>query len=163
MNCKPSELFKAIKTLDPKRLTDNEKIALLKLFELTDDTGIRNHLAIIFLDAGYIEAAPIIRDKIFDPGLYNRNGTLVFALSQFDPLTYYLDLVKVLCTMGYEARMTAFNPVEENALLISTQTRAEALAILEQYRYILKDTSEEQYKDSNLAYVDVAYTILLND
>ncbi|RVT99875.1 hypothetical protein EOD41_15655 [Mucilaginibacter limnophilus] len=155
-----TQIRNLIKTIDIKELDSTDKEELLRFFMVTQDPGIRNHLALIFYDFRYNEAAPFIIQKINEPELYNCNGTLVFALSDMDVSQYYLDIVKILCEQEYEARWGAFDILKIHALNISDTTRYDALKLLEQYEEILLTTGADNANNSTLHFIEETRALL---
>jgi hypothetical protein len=59
-----TELYKAIKSINGDSLSDEDKDELLKLFTITNNSLIRDHLAMLFSDLHYDRAAYyILKDK----------------------------------------------------------------------------------------------------
>jgi len=79
-----TELYKAFKGIEVKNLTEENKEELLRFFMVTKDHTIRNQIAFIFSDIQYEKAVPFILKQIRRKELYNYNGSLVYALQEFD-------------------------------------------------------------------------------
>ncbi|MES2060675.1 MAG: hypothetical protein V4456_02060 [Bacteroidota bacterium] len=157
-----TELFNAIKLLNAKHLTDSDKNDLLNLFNGTKNHAIRNQIALIFSDSHYNAAIPFIIKKINDEDLYNRNGTLVYALEGLDSLAYYVDVIKIICEQGYEARLMAYSIAEKLSGSISTDVKETSLGVLESYHLKQPEIDDADYKDSTLHFIESTQKLLLN-
>lgn len=129
-----SELYKVIKLLNPNSLTEDDKKELLTIFLNTKNYQIRNRIAILLSEVGYNTAIPLIIEVIFRKELYNRNGSLVYALYDMDVLKYFPDIVRIICTQDYEARLMAYDIVKKLLPKTKDNQREAALKILEKYR-----------------------------
>ncbi len=129
-----SELYKVIKLLNPNKITEEDKKELLTIFLNTNNYQIRNRIAILLSDVGFNSAIPLIIKVIFRKDLYNRNGSLVYALYDMDVLEYFLDIVKIIATQDYEARIMAIEIIKKFLPKTSDNQRKAALKLLEKYR-----------------------------
>jgi hypothetical protein len=157
-----TELFNAIRKLNPKDLTDSDKNDLLSLFNGTKNHAIRNQIALIFSDSHYNAAIPFIIKKINDKDLYNRNGTLVYALENLDSLEYYIDIIKIICEQGYEARFMAYSIIEKLSVSVSNDVKKTSLDILESYRLMQPKIDDADYIDSTLHFIESTQKLLLD-
>jgi hypothetical protein len=155
-----TELYKAIKAIDIKNLTEDDKEELLRIFMGTKNVLIRNHIALIFADLHYDKAVPYIIKKINEKSTFNNNGTLVFSLREFDLKKYFIPLIKIICEQEYEARMTAYDIVHGLALSIPGTVKSNALEILEEYRLMLEETATDIGEDSTLHFVEQTKKLL---
>lgn len=129
-----SELYKVIKLLNPNSLTEDDKKELLTIFLNTKNYQIRNRIAILLSEVGYNRAIPLIIEVIFRKELYNRNGSLVYALYDMDVLKNFPDIIRIICTQDYEARLMAYDIVKKLLPRTIDNQRKSALKILEKYR-----------------------------
>ena len=158
-----TELYQAIKGVDLKKLTGDDKEELLGLFMITKHPGIRNCSALIFADLGYNEAIPSIIKKIKDKNLFGWNGTLVYALESLDSVNYFVAIVRMVCEQDYEARLMAYNIVEKHVNSISAETRKKALKILKKYQIEQEAKIDmDQYENSTLHFIDATKRLLLS-
>ena len=116
-----SELYKKIKEIDITKLDDQDKQELLRIFMVTQNPSIRDHIAFIFSDLHYDKAIPFIIQKINDKGIINNNGALIFALNDMNVKDYGISFKRIICEHGYEARLMAYGIVEKYAASISSE------------------------------------------
>lgn len=149
------ELYKALETIDINKLTGEEKEELLGLFMVTKDALIRNHIALILADLHYEKAVPCILDKINDKNIYNKNGTLVYSLQEFDLGEYFIPLIKIICEQDYDARwLMAYGIVKDLASPIPGTTKSQAFEILEEHRVLLELEATDKGANSTLHFVE---------
>ena len=98
-----NELQKAIRAINIENLDENDKKDLVKLFRVTENSGIRNQIALIFADLQYNEGVPYIIKKINDKKIFNYIGTLVYSLEDLDVKKYFLTFIRVICEHEYES------------------------------------------------------------
>jgi hypothetical protein len=151
-----TELFRAIKSIDFKKIGDDDKIELLSIFRNTKNAAIRDQIALFFAEIHYNEAVPFIIKKINEKGLYNHNGTLVYSLENLDTLKYFIELIKIICEQAYEARLMAYEIIEELSNSISNQTRRRSLQILESYLLKERAVANDKYENSTLHFIESA-------
>ena len=108
-----TEFYKAIKAINIKDLTAEDKEELLNVFASTNNHAVRNHLALVFSDLHYNEAIPSMIKKTGEQKLYNRNGTIVFALGEMETQKYFMNFIKVICEQAYEARTMAYSIIKQ--------------------------------------------------
>jgi hypothetical protein len=155
-----SELYKALKAIDCKLLTDDDNEELLNLFRVTESILIRNKIALMFADAGYDKAIPHLIEKINDRNTYNKNGTLVFALGELNSQAYFIDIVKIICEQGYEARMTAYGIVCNYVSSTPDAIRKQALVLLnDQYKRLVA-AADDNSDGSRLHYIEGTIDLL---
>jgi hypothetical protein len=157
-----SELYLALKRINIERLDTDDKLELLKLFMITKSSLIRNEIAFIFADIQYDNAIPYILKKINQKDLYNKNGSLVFALTNMDTLKYFRQIIKILCDQGYEARLLAYSIIEKNKDLISKNTIESALKDLEKYEILEDQSSFDKGENSRLHFIERTKKLLQN-
>jgi hypothetical protein len=116
-----AELHRAFKSIKAEDLNEDEKEELLQIFMIAKNSVIRNQIAFILSDAHYDRAIPFILSKINDQGSYYNNGSLVYSLEGLNVEDYFLDIVKIICSMEYEARYQAFEIVQNMPLWFQTK------------------------------------------
>ena len=156
-----TELYKSIKAIDSKNLTEDDKEELLRIFMVTKNILIRNHLALIFADLHYDKAVPYIIKKINEKSTFNNNGTLVYSLQDFDLKKYFIPLIRIICEQEYEARLTAYGIVQDLAPLIPGTTKIKALDILEERRLELEHAAIDKGENSTLHFVEKTKQLLV--
>jgi hypothetical protein len=129
---------------------------------ITKSSLIRNEIAFIFADIQYDNAIPYILKKINQKDLYNKNGSLVFALTNMDTLKYFRQIIKILCDQGYEARLLAYSIIEKNKDLISKNTIESALKDLEKYEILEDQSSFDKGENSRLHFIERTKKLLQN-
>jgi hypothetical protein len=144
MNNMKSELYRCIKALDIKLLSESDKEELLRLFMVAKNDLIRDQIAFIFSDLHYEKAVPFIMEKILDKSTFHNNGSLLHALEDFDLKEYFIQLVKIICEQEYEPRLIAYGIVQEIAPSISTDSRLKALRMLEERLLVLELTATDK-------------------
>lgn len=149
-----TELYKVIKSIDGDALSDEEKDELLKLFMITNNSLIRDHIAMLFSDIHYDRAVPYILKKIKDKSLNNNNGTLVAALRDLDARKYFNEFIKIIFTQDYEARLWALDLIEDFVNTVSTRSKVNALKMLTSYKSSTEGVHEGEYKNSRLHFVE---------
>ena len=158
-----TELYKAIKGIDTKNLTEDDKEELLGIFMGTKNALIRNHIALIFADLHYEKAVPYIIEKISDKSTFNNNGTLVYSLEEFDLIGYFIPLINIICGQEYEARLTAYGIVQDLSSSIPDEVKSEALKILEERRLDLEQTATDKGENSMLHFVEKTKELLIEN
>lgn len=155
------ELYKAIKAINIKNLDEDDKEELLRMFMVTKNALIRNHIAFIFADLHYDKAVFYIIKKINDKSTFNNNGSLVYSLEDFNLRKYFIPLTKIICEQGYEARLMAYGIVQKLAPLVSDRTKSKAFKILEEYQVNLGLSSTDKGENSILHFVEKTKELLL--
>ena len=155
-----TELYRLFKDIDTKKLTDDDQEELLRFFMVTKDNAIRNQIAFIFSDTNYEKAIPFIIRKINQKELFNYNGSLVYALQEFDLRKYFIQILKIICTQEYEARLMAYEIVIKTGPLISDKMKDKSLNILEEARLQLESSATDKGEDSALHFVEKTMEIL---
>ena len=105
-------------------------------------------------------AIPYIIEKINDPKLYNNNGSLVYALGEMDSISYFLDIIRMICEQDYEARLMGYNIVYNLAGLISIATANEAIYILKTYQTELTKIIDKHETNTQLDFVECTLELL---
>jgi hypothetical protein len=155
-----NELYQAIKKINIENLNEDDKEELIKIFEVTNNSHIRNQLALIFADLNYNKAVPYIIRKINDRKIFNYIGTLVYSLEGLDVKIYFLTFIRVICEHEYEARISAYSIVEKFAASISKTTRKKALQVLN-YHHVVEEQKEiQRYENSILHFIDATIKLL---
>jgi len=154
------ELYRAFKSITPENLNDDEKEELLQIFMIVKSSTIRNQIAFILSDVHYNRAIPFILSKINDKDLFNNNGSLVYALEGLNIQDYFLDIVKIICTMEYEARYQAYELIQKYAPVVADAIRKEAISVLEKNRLTLEKTAVDKGNNSMLHFVESTIEIL---
>lgn len=155
-----TELYKAIKTIDAKNLSDDDLEDLLMFFMATKNALIRNHISFIFGDRHYDKAVPYILRKLNEKSVLHNNGSLVYSLGSFDMKNHFIDLIKIICSHEYEPRLMAFEIVNKIAPSINNSTKSEALEILEECRKQLERTATDKGENSPLHFVGKTIELL---
>jgi hypothetical protein len=155
-----TELYKAIKAIDIKNLNDYDKEELLRIFMVTKNDLIRNHIAFIFADLHYNKAVPYIIKKISDKSTAHNNGSLVYSLQDMDVQKYFIEFIKIICEQEYEPRLMAYEIVYKLAPLISNKIRNKALKILEEHRVQLERSETDKGENSTLHFVEKTKELL---
>lgn len=155
-----TELYRHIKAIDIGKIKEDDKEELLKIFMVTKNPLIRNHIAMIFSDLKYDKSAPFIIKKIMDKDTINDNGTLVYSLENLDCKKYFLSIIEIICKMEYEARLMAYEIVKKLASSISGKLRTKALQTLEEYRNKLVLSAEDKGKNSALHFIEKTIELL---
>jgi hypothetical protein len=129
---------------------------------VTNNSLIRDHIAMIFSDVRYDKAIPYILRKIKDKRMYGNNGTLVAALRYLDASKYFNEFVKIICEQDYEARLWALDIIEDFSSAVSINLKRKALKTLTAYKSSMDDIHEIEYKNSRLHFVDEAIMLINN-
>ncbi len=156
-----TELYRVIKLIDAKKLTSDDKEDLLKLFMATNNSLIRNYIAFIFSDIQYDKAVPYIIKKINEKSTFNNNGSLVFALENFNLKKYFIPLIKVICEQEFEARLMAYGIVQKYVVLVSEGVKNKVLKILEDHRMRLEKEAIDKGENSTLHFIEKTKELLL--
>jgi hypothetical protein len=155
-----TELYRVLKEIDEKKLSNDDMEELLGIFMITKNELIRNHLSFIFADLQYDKAVPYIITKINEASVSHNNGSLVYSLSSFDMKEYFIDLIKIICTQEYEARLMAFEIVQKSVASIPSTTKNIAVQILEEQRVKSEETATDKGENSTLHFVEKAMELL---
>jgi hypothetical protein len=157
-----TELYRVIKSIDKEALSEEDKDDLLKLFMVTNNGLIRDHIAILFSDVRYFKAAPYIIRKIKDKSTYGNTGVLVAALRNLDAGKYYHEFVNVICEQDYESRLWALDLIEDFISDVSTNVKRKALKTLTAFKSSIVGIHEAEYKNSRLHFIDEAIKLISN-
>ena len=149
-----------LKAIDIKNLTEDDKDELLRVFMVTENALLRNHIALVFANLHYDKAVPYIVKRINDKSTFNANGTLVYSLEGFDLKEYFIPLIEIICKMEYEARLQAYYIVQNLAPSIPVSIRNNALEILEAHRLSLEDAATDKGEGSALHFVEKTMELL---
>ena len=155
-----NELYKSIKLIDVKKLNEDDKDELLKIFMVTKNILIRNHIAFMFADLHYDKAVPYIIKKINEKSTFNNNGSLVYVLENFDMKKHFIPLIKIVCGQEYEARLMAYGIIEELSPSISNKTKTKALKILDVNQVELERLAADKGENSALHFVEKTKELL---
>lgn len=148
-----TELYKSIKAINLKNLNENDKEELLRIFMVTKNPLIRNHIALIFADLHYEKAISYIFKKINEKITYNNNGTLVYSLEGFELRRYFVSIIKIICEQEYEARLLAFGLAQKVVSLVSKRTKAKALKTLIEYQSKIERSKNDKGENSTLHFI----------
>jgi len=146
--------------MDKEALSEDDKSELLKLFMVTGNPLIRDHIAMVFADIRYDKAVRYILRKINDKKLYGNNGTLVAALGDLNASRYYNEFAKIICTQDYEARLWALGLIEDFGRVASKNLKQKALKTLTSCKSSLGTALEGAYKNSRLHFIDEAIALI---
>jgi hypothetical protein len=155
-----TELYRAIKEINEKSLTNEDMEELLNFFMITKNDLIRNHIALIFADLHYNKAVPYIIKKINHKSTLRNNGSLVYSLGSLDITKYFIELVKIICEHEYEPRLMAYEIVQKFASSVPSRTKVKALKILEEQRLKLEQIATDKGKNSTLHFVEKTIELL---
>lgn len=156
-----TELYKCIRAINIKKIDRLDKEELLKIFKVTDNPLIRNHLALIFSDIQYNEAVPYIINRIMEKDIED-TGTLIYSLGNLDCKKYFLNFIQIICQMDYEARLTAFEIVKKYSPSISKGVRTLALDKLKICKKYLQNSLSDKGESSSLHFVEKTEELLLS-
>ena len=157
-----TELYKAFKGLPVENLVEEDKEELLKFFIVTENSLIRNQIAIIFSDLRFNKAIPYLIKKINDRNLYNNNGTLVWALGKLDAEEYFINFIKIICEQEYEARLMAYDIVERFLNLTSIKDKNEALEMLESCLFEQEKVVSDKNENSTFHFLKATKKLIAN-
>ena len=73
-----TELYRVIKEIEIKKLTNDDMEELLNFFMVTKNDLIRNHIAFIFADLHYDKAVPYIIKKINQKSKYSKKNICIY-------------------------------------------------------------------------------------
>lgn len=114
---------------------------LRQLFLCTLDHEIRDRIAIAFIDLGDARALEILMLMIKCSKTYLHRGTLVYAVSKFNPANYIYDLVCLAVNDTWETSTEAINAIEsitgiidENEFIKCTDFLSENISKLDGWR-----------------------------
>ncbi|WP_443946657.1 hypothetical protein ACJVDH_06020 [Pedobacter sp. AW1-32] len=156
-----NELYRIFDTLDVTKLSLADKYELIHIFNVVDDTNLRNRIALLFSDLTFNDAIPHILKKINDPMLYNNNATLVYALYDLDVKPYFESIIEIICGQEYESRLNALQIVDKFINFISKETKERSLDMLRAKKeQIEKKYNFENYKNSTLNFIDETIDLL---
>lgn len=80
----------------------------------TNNSRLRNSIAITLSDIGNEEVVKPLIDIINDPKTLGNRGTLLYALKPFDCSDYLETLIYHLITGNYEVQMESYELIKEN-------------------------------------------------
>ncbi len=133
------EILDTLKSIEVQKLTKEDKIDLLNLFNNTKSYVVQDQIALIFGEANFDFAVPYIFEKIRDKTNYNHTGTLVYALDYFDMKPYLKELIEIIFEQGYESKIMAYNLIKEFSLSLSEDEKQPNLNHLIERRDKLKN------------------------
>lgn len=154
------ELFRILTTINIKDLNETDKEELLRFFNATKNCLIRDRIALILSEAQYNKAVPDIIKKISDKKLFNKNGTLVFALGDLNTKRHFSKLIDIICTQDYEARLMAYGIIEDSIQEVSANTIKKALKILNSVFERLEMELLDESENSQLHFVQQTIKLL---
>ena len=154
-----TELYNVFRSIEKEKISESDKEELLRFFRVTKNPLIRNHIALVLSDVHYEKSLPYILEKINNKETFTDNGSLVHALAAFDMSGYLVDLVKIICEMGFEPRLMAYGIVEATLPYVQTNEKKEALKILTDCQQKLEVDGAEKGEDSTLHFIE--QTIML--
>lgn len=158
-----SELYKALKTLDHNKLNEEDKSELIRIFIVIKSSIIRNQIAFIFSDLHYDDAVPYIIKKVNHKKLYNNNGSLVYALHGLNTKPYFIEIIRIVCDQGYEARLEAFGIIQKDLKSIPEKEKREAIEILEEKRIKEEETAIDKGVNSKLHFIEQTQKSILKN
>jgi hypothetical protein len=149
-----TELYKVIKSIDGDALSEEDKRDLLKIFISTNNSLIRDHIAMLFSDIHYNKAVPFIIRKIKDKRQYNNNGTLVAALRGLNAEKYFSEFIRIMLTQDYEARLWVLDLIEDCVNKVSKRSKVSALKMLTSYKASGEIADDTEYNNSRQHFVE---------
>lgn len=155
-----SQLHNLLKSIRVEDLSQGDKLELLNFFVCSKNPLIFNQIAFLFADSDYNEAVPFIIKKINDKSYRTCNGSLVYALSELDTLKYFSSIVKILCTMDYEARLSAYEIIEEDRKKVSGSLIKKSIDILKKYRLAEEEANHFKGENSTLHFIEQTIKLL---
>jgi len=157
-----TELYKCIKSINIEHLVEDDIKELLNILKYTNNPLIWNHIALLLSDLKYDKAVPFLIKKIMSKEAYSDNGTLVYALENLDCRKYFIFIIKIICEMEYEARLGAYEIVQEVSKEINLTTKKRALKILEEKRKMLVSSKKvDKGENSTLHFVEKTMELLV--
>ncbi len=157
------ELYKVFTTLDIKNLTENDREELLRIFMIVNNSLIRNHIAFIFADIQYTRAIPFIFKMINSKKTLNDNGSLVYALGEFDLKKYFLQLINIICNPAYEARLNAFGIINNLIDFITKKNKIKAFENLDKFKTKLKQEKADISENSIMHFIEETQALLIKN
>ncbi|WP_259068741.1 hypothetical protein HDF24_07500 [Mucilaginibacter sp. X4EP1] len=155
-----TEFYKAIKSINNEALSEEDKEELLRLFMVTNDSLIRDYIAIVFSDTHFDKAVPYILKKIKDKKLRNNNGTLIAALRELDASEHFNEFAKIICTQDYEARLWALDLIEDFVNIVPLRLKKRALNTLSSYKESSDSFQQMDDEHSRLDFINQAVEII---
>jgi hypothetical protein len=155
-----TELYRSIKNIEPGKLSESDKEDLLKIFDVVDNVLIRDQIAFIFGDSKYDKAVPHIIRKIKDSKTFHNNGSLVYALHGLDVSNFFTDIIDIICTMEYEARLAAYEIIDDNKSKISDHVRANAIDTLQSHLKTLPTNRPDIQENSTRHFIESTIKLL---
>jgi hypothetical protein len=149
-----NELYKALKSIDINKLSEDDKLELLGFFEITNSSLIRNQIAFMLSDLQYNYAIPHILKKINQKELFNNNGSLVYALQGLDTKKYFQSIIEIICKQDFEARLEAFEIIENDISSVSTQQKQKAIKVLKECAKKEAQSINDKGENSRLHFIE---------
>ena len=156
-----TELYRAIKSMNLAELSESDKEDLLRLLMQTPNVLLRDRIAFILSDLHYTRAIPFILRKINQKDSFNNNGSLVYALQNFNMTQYFIPLIRIVCDQDYEARLSAFSILQDISQKIPKRTKNKALQILNNSKAKLLLGDEVKGENSTLHFVEQLIKVLV--
>ncbi len=158
-----NEIYRAVKSIDPNKLTPEDKFELLEIFKITRNDLVRNQIAILLADAGFKEAVPEILKKIGEKGMISKNGTLVFTVGGLISQKNIVQIVRIICEQEYEARLMAFEIIKNLRPSLTPKSIKNALTVLASYKKDLHAKNHPFAENSTLHFIEETIAILEDD
>ncbi len=106
------EVIEFLKELEESEY-DKVIIELIDDLQNTNESDIRNTVAIVLCELSCNDAVVPLVNLISDPRYKNNRGTLVYALEKLDSSKFIVDLFPLLYEGNFEVRMNLYTLVEE--------------------------------------------------
>lgn len=121
---------------------------------------IRDQVAFILSDLHYDKAIPFILNRIDESDSYDNNGSLVYALAGLDVKEYFLQIIEIICTKDYEARLAAYEIALKYAASIDYSVKNSALRMLTECQIREQESTNDKGENSRLHFIDRTRNIL---
>lgn len=95
---------------------------LIKYLDSTEDSGLRNAIAVALSDIGCEEAIEHILVLLKDPKTHGNRGTLLYALQEFDLSGHLSNIAEFLFDDGFEVSRQALSLIQSNRGKLSAET-----------------------------------------
>lgn len=113
---------------------------LIKYLDTTENSALRNAIAIALSDIGCVEAIEHILALLKDPKTCGDRGTLLYALQEFDISCQIATIVDFLFDDGFEVSRQALSLIQSNLSKISPETVS---SIIESIRIKIRKMEEK--------------------
>ena len=123
---------------------------LLDLFETTDDSILRNKIALALSDIGNSMVVEPIIKMIFNPKAQRSRGTLIYSLNNFECSQYTKLFINLLSDRSLEVSREAFSLIESNHKNITNADKNDCLKSIAEEIEFINDRLELLYETYEL-------------